>query len=141
MAEPVLELDALVERRTVAIKLSTGRQEFELRNSGEFSILEFHRLGTWGARIDELSAQVDGLAKVAGGEIPEQLITELSSLLDQFCRLILMAPDAVHLVLSDTHRLRITKAFTELPGGPPAQTGERAEAAPARSTGESSSPD
>lgn len=96
----ILELSTLVDRDTVVI----NGEEFDLRAPAEFSILEFHRIGKRAASLSALQAK-DGLT--------DDEIGELSSVLDELCRLVLVAPDEVHLKLREGHKQAILGAFTD----------------------------
>lgn len=100
---PLLDLDTLAARATVTIDGS----EYELRNAGELSLLEFHRFARKAEEVDGILAKDDD---------GEELALRLTELLDELCRLILEAPDEVHRRLKDVLRLRIVQAFNELPG-------------------------
>jgi hypothetical protein len=81
---------------------------YGLRSADEFSVVDYHRLGRRGRRLDVLMAKDDELT-------PEEEV-ELSSLMDMICRQILDAPDDVHAKLRDLHRLSICRTFTQLQG-------------------------
>ena len=98
----LLDLDTLVSRSTIKI----DGEEYELRAGDEFSAVENHRLRRRGLRIGTLMDK--------NAALKEAEEKELSRLLDELCREILLAPDEVHARLRDTHRFLIAKTFTRL---------------------------
>lgn len=135
MAAPVLNLDSLVDRPTVVIN---GRH-YWMVNIDMLPPLDLHRLIA-------MQKQIDGLiAKSERGEpLEESDQTRLSVLPDEICRMVLEAPDDVHLALDDRKRMLIAKtalqpSFLMALQAPPS-TGETTPAAASPSTGESGSP-
>lgn len=125
--DPILKLDTLVERRTVMIDGAS----YGLVNSGELSILDFHRIGYQGRNVENLMAQQE--------DLNDEQVEAVRRLLDSMCKVLLLAPVEIHARLSDNQRLQIVQAFTGLlraEAAPPAE--ELAAAAP--QTGESTSP-
>jgi hypothetical protein len=130
MARQILDLTTLYERDTIRI----DGTPYELRSPAEFTILEYLRIGKRGQALQALQGKF--------GEITEDEVAQLSSALDEACRLVLIAPDEVHAKLRDHHRQAIIGAFTDA-----AAEARGAEAAPeaqpaatSPSTGESTSP-
>jgi hypothetical protein len=146
MAEPILSLDTLVERQVVRI----DGKDYELKIPGELSVLDFHRIGKRHERVEALQKRGES------GEITEEEVSELQSLIDWLCRFVFVAPGDVVDRLNYNQKLRVIWAFINLLGeyAPPAPAGGIVEAAPASapeaieqasdakatSTGESSSP-
>lgn len=101
----ILELATLTEHATVAIDGTA----YELINPEEISIVDTHRVGKWGARVQELYKDLEARS--------DEEVSELASLLDRLCRLIWKAPSDVHDRLTDTQRLSVVTAFTGLQRG------------------------
>ncbi len=96
----LLDLDTLVERPFITI----DETRFDLRSPGELSVVESHRFGRWGNRIEALQAE-DG----------EDAVAELDELVATASRAILVdVPDAVFDKLSGAHRWAIIDVFTGL---------------------------
>ncbi len=121
--KPLLNLDTLIERATVVI----DGESHEITSPSELSIIDHHRLGRQGSQLEVLLQKEDASV---------QELDETKELLDTLCRSVLRAPDEVHEKLTDTHRLQLAQAFTELlmatvrlpgaetvEGGPESQTG------------------
>jgi hypothetical protein len=105
MAEPppILDLDTLITRPVVVI----DGESYEIAAPDELSILDHHRLGHWGRRIDKLMEKP---------EINELEQAELTRLLTRLTDHILVGvPEPVRAKLSDGHRLSIAEVFTRLP--------------------------
>jgi hypothetical protein len=98
---PVLNLDTLIVREHITI----DGQPYELRNADEFSVVDAHRLGRKGVRLDQL---------MTSAELTPDEEMELAGLLDALCKSVLDAPEAVHKTLRDAQRSAIFQAFTEL---------------------------
>jgi hypothetical protein len=96
---PLLDLHTLIERPTVKI----DGVEYELRTPGELTLEERARSGVISTvlRAEPASPSPEEAAK-------------LSQALDQMCRMVLLAPDAVHVRLRDEHRFSIAGAFIAL---------------------------
>ena len=123
MAKNVLDLDTLTERDTVSV----DGVHYELTNPGELSLVDHHRCGKWGARVEQL---------YNGGAVTDEAVAELSHLLDLLCRLVLRTvPDEVHARLTDVQRLQVAQAFSGPTRPSPAPPAVGADAAP--STGAS----
>jgi hypothetical protein len=111
-----LTLSLASERQAVAI----NGTRYPLRSPDEFSVVESHRLGRQGRRLEKLMS-ADTLSEGEEGE--------LTQLLDGITKRILDAPDDVHAQLRDSHRLKICRTFTALqraslePAGAKATTG------------------
>lgn len=99
--KPLLNLDTLIERATVVI----DGESHEITSPSELSIIDHHRLGRQGSRLEVLLQKDDASV---------QELDETKELLDTLCRSVLRAPDEVHEKLTDTHRLQLAQAFTEL---------------------------
>lgn len=96
----LLDLDTLVERPVIAIDGAT----YQIRSPGELSVVESHRFGRWGNRIDALAAE-DGEAAEA----------ELTELIAKVAKAILVdVPDDVFDKLSGANRWAIIDLFTGL---------------------------
>jgi len=115
--EPILNLDTLVERRTVAI----DGKPYELVNAAELSILDYHRIGNQGRNVEAIMAQQEDLS--------DDQVQAVRTLLDSMCKVLLLAPIEVHARFTDNQRLQIVGAFTGLlrveavlPAGGPATT-------------------
>lgn len=129
MAEPVLSLDTLVERATVAI----DGKPHELRNGAELSILDYHRIGRQGAAVEKMLAQ--------GADLSDAQVSELTRLLDAMLRVVLLAPAEVMDRLSDGQKLQVVQAFSDLQRATARPAGGTADApAEVPSIGENGSP-
>ncbi|KKM71008.1 hypothetical protein LCGC14_1435010 [marine sediment metagenome] len=127
--KPLLSLDTLVVRRTVVIDGGV----YEVLSPSELSIIDHHRLARKGTRLEELLAKADA---------SDAELEEIGKTLDELCRYVLKAPDDVHKKLTDTHRLLVTQAFTELLMETVRPAGAKVtEEGPKSPTGESTSPD
>jgi len=114
---PVLDLSTLVDRPFIRI----DGTNYDIRHPDEFSLVQQLRQQRQAERVMLLvQAMVEKQASTADEE-------EYVSILDQSCRAVLIAPDAIHEKLRDDHRLAIVKAFTELLLE---KTRKRAEATP-----------
>jgi hypothetical protein len=132
MAEPILNLDTLVERPTIAI----NGEPYEMRTPGELSLLDFHWVGKQSAALEPLFAQSEPLTLDQIGEIGENL--------GKLCQFILLAPEEVLKKLHVAHQLQVIQVFTGLlrglrPTPAEANPAQAPETAPP-STGESTSP-
>lgn len=105
MARNVLTLAALTDRSTITI----DGQAYDLINPEELSIVDTHRVGKWGARVQELYKDIDSGT--------DEQVAELASLLDKLCRVLWKAPAEIHDRLTDTQRLAVAMAFTALQRG------------------------
>lgn len=102
---PTLDLDALTQRRTVKI----GGQLYELRNLNELSIFDYDRLAKNMVKVETVTMNL--------GKAPDESVAEAKRLLDDSCRLVLIAPDELHASLGAAARYRIVKeGFLTLPG-------------------------
>lgn len=102
MAEPLVSLNTFLERKVVAI----DGQPYELLNPEELSVLDYNRVGRKSLRLHELLQRDD--------ELTAEEVAEEKKLLDFVVRAILVAPDAVHARLTDTHRLVLMNLFSKL---------------------------
>lgn len=116
MAESVLTLDTLVERRTVII----DKIPYELTGPAELSLLDFHRLAKTSDRVAQLLLRER--------ELEENEIVELLEKLDGFVSKVLAAPPEILAKLTETQKLAVLKAFTMLQTTTPAPTGATAGA-------------
>ncbi len=97
---PILEIDA-APRQTVRI----NKRTYELRSPGEFAYLVYRQHAQKFARLGALLIKKRPTAKEN---------TEQERLLDDLCRVIVIAPDAVHDTLRVDERLAIVQVFTVL---------------------------
>ena len=98
--EPLLDLSTLTVRPLIAI----DGTRHEILSPDELSILDSHRLGQWGRRIQEL-ADAEGADAEA----------ELEALIDKAARKVAVGvPDAVWAQLSGAHKQAIADVFTGL---------------------------
>lgn len=96
----LLDLDTITDRPVIAIDGET----YAIRSPGELSVVESHRFGRWGKRIEELADQ-DGDAAEA----------ELDALVAKVCKAILVdVPDEVFGKLPGAQRWAIIDLFTAL---------------------------
>lgn len=95
---PILDLGTLASRPTVRI----DGKSYEMRTSDEFTYLVYRQYQRQFQRLGVL------LKKKRASQAEEK---EQVRLLEDVVRKILLAPDAVHARLRDTHRLEIVKAF------------------------------
>jgi hypothetical protein len=129
--KPILSLDTLVERAVVAI----DGQAYELRNAGEFSLLEGVQLEKRGQRLKQLFA--------GDGEPSEEDVAALEADLEWVCRKVLLAPADILCRMTSNHRLAVVMAFIELLRGktaPPAGVETTTAPTESQSTGVDSSP-
>jgi hypothetical protein len=140
MAKPILSISTLVEPRDF---VTIDGTPYELRRPGELTLLEQLRLGRRGQELEALKVSLDT------GDPGEEDIQTLLALLDEMCRLVLLAPAEIHARLSDAQKQAIVQAFM-LPqretAAPAAAVEQPATATSVkrrrgnRSTGESTSP-
>lgn len=96
----LLDLDTFVERPFITIDGTA----YELRSPGELSVMESHRFGRWGKRIEVLQ-DADG----------EEAVAELDELVATAARAILIdVSDELFEKLSGSHRWKIIDVFTGL---------------------------
>ena len=126
MAEPVLNLDTLVERRVVVI----DGKHYELKNPDEVSLLDYHRIWYKGRELD---------AAFAKPNLTMDEIGALAKNIDELCRFLLDAPDAVHARLHESHKMKVIQVFTSLQHA--AVTAPAPEPPATPSSGETSSPE
>lgn len=126
---PALSLDTMHE----GIPITIDGARYEIRNASSLS------LGTLKA-IDALQPRTDEL--FGKKELSDEETSELSSLLQRVCELLVDAPAALLAKLSDIQRIAICQAFTQLRPTTPATTGAKPLATTRpRSPGKKSSPD
>jgi hypothetical protein len=100
LSEPLLDLSTLTVRPLIAI----DGARHEILSPDELSILDSHRLGAWGRRIQQL-AEAEGAEAEA----------ELEQLVDKVARKVAVGvPDAVWAQLSGAHKQAIADVFTGL---------------------------
>ncbi len=103
MAESVLKLSTLIERPTIII----DGESYEIMSPDELSVLDHHRLGSQGKRLDALMSKE---------YLDEEGEHKLSSLLRAISNFIMVGvPDDVRDKLSDAMRTEIAEVFTTLP--------------------------
>lgn len=96
----LLDLDTITDRPVIRIDGET----YQIRSPGELSVVESHRFGRWGKRIEELADQ-DG----------DEAEAELDALVAKVARAILVdVPDAVFAKLPGAQRWAIIDLFTGL---------------------------
>lgn len=101
---PLLDLKTLTERHTVRV----DGKAYTLKPMSRFSVLETLAFPEQTARLSALAT----LKKLT----PEQN-DEIERLLDEICRVILDAPDAVHERLTGPQRMQVCNVFTLLRQG------------------------
>ena len=126
--KPLLSLDTLIVRDTVVI----DGDVHEILNPSELSMLDHHRLHRQGRRLQVLLEKDDASDEELG---------ETIKAIDTICRYVLKAPDEVHEKLTDTQRLQVTQAFTELLMETVRPAGAKGRGPESPPTGESTSPD
>lgn len=100
MTEPLLNLDTLIVRPVISI----DGKRYEILSADEVSILDGHRFGVWGRRIDALSASDDADDAV-----------ELDALYEKVARAVMIdVPPDVFDRLSGSHRIAVVDVFTSL---------------------------
>jgi hypothetical protein len=112
---PLLDLHTLIERPTVKI----DGVEYELRTPGELTLEERARAGL-----------VANTLRAEPASPSPEAAADMSRAIDQICRIVLLAPDAVQQRLKDVHRLQIVETFIALsttrrrpqPGAPTPRT-------------------
>lgn len=97
---PLLDLSTIDVRDTVRV----DGKVYPLRDSGEFDWLSYQ---AWSKKFNRVIALYQKKTrKPTEGK-------ELQRLLDECCKLVLEAPDAVHVKLKDVQRLQIVTVFFE----------------------------
>lgn len=97
---PLLDLSTFIERPVIRIDGTA----FEILSPDEISIIDGHRLGVWGRRINVL-AESD--------EVEDE--AELEQLIDKVARKVAVGvPDAVFAQLTGAHKQAIADVFTGL---------------------------
>lgn len=96
----LLNLDTLVERPFITI----DGEKVEILNPDELSVIESHRFGVWGRRIEELTAET--------GEAAEQELAELVTTVAR--RICVGASDELFDKLPGSQRWAIIDLFTGL---------------------------
>ena len=96
--DPLLDLNTLIERPTIAI----DGKRYEILSPDELSILDSQRFERWGRQIEVLAATDDKPA-------------ELDKLIDKVTGAIMVGvPDDVRARLSKGHKVRVIAVFTGL---------------------------
>ena len=103
MATPILDLSTLIERPKIVI----DGQPYEIMSPDELSVLDHHRLGSQGRRLNELM-ELDTFAGAEDGELLK-LVHDISDFI------MVDVPDEVRAKLSDAQRMEISEVFTALP--------------------------
>lgn len=98
---PLLDITTLAQAQHVRID---GRA-YPLRHPEALSLIQAKRIERAGPRIGGLLQQP---------ELTEEEQREVSHLLEASCRDVLDAPNEVHVLLSDMHRLAIIETFSRL---------------------------
>lgn len=97
---PLLKLDTFVQRPTVVI----DGVQYEILSCDELSILDSHRFGMWGRRINALAEADDETSEA-----------ELNALIDKVARKVAVGiPAEIYEKLSGSHKLAISDVFTGL---------------------------
>lgn len=127
--KPLLSLDTLVDRSVIAI----DGKPYELRAPGEFSLLDYHRIGKRSEQLDALKAHE---------EPTEEDVEAVAAALGELCRMVLVAPEDVYARLSVLHQQAIVSAFMaplRVTPAPAADAEPAAMSTPTPSTGGSTS--
>jgi len=103
MATPDRVLDITTDRTRPTVRID--HVEYLLRTSNDLTLDTYKTLERIGPRIGALLL-LDALTPPQG--------QELSQLLDQACRIALVAPTTVHDRLGDVHRASVFQVFTQL---------------------------
>lgn len=99
---PILTISTLVHAQPIEI----DAHRYHIHHPDQLSIRD-------GLELEALSPKVGQLLRRIARLSPQEFRT-LEAELDRFCRLVLDAPDAVHLRLKTRHRVAIVKSFIEL---------------------------
>ncbi len=99
-AKPLLDLDTLVERPFITI----DGERVDILSPGELSVIDSHRFGLWGKRIEELATETD--------EAAENELNELVGLVAR--KICVGASDELFAKLPGTQRWAIIDLFTAL---------------------------
>lgn len=97
---PLLDLDTLVTRPFIAV----DGERVDILDPAELSVLESHRFGVWGRRIEELTAQT-------GDEVEQELEALVATVARKIC---VGASDELFAKLPGTQRWAIIDLFTGL---------------------------
>lgn len=101
---PLLDLDTLITRPTIAITHDGTRHVLEILSPDELSIIDSHRFGLWGRRITQLA-----------DEDSDEAEAELTALINKVARRVAVGvPDEIYAVLSGAHKQAISDVFTGL---------------------------
>lgn len=96
--EPLLDLNTLIERPTIAI----DGERYEILSSDELSLLDTQRFERWGRQIEALAKDDDKADEL------NALVAKVSD------RIMVGVPDELRSKLSNAHRLRVIAVFTGL---------------------------
>lgn len=103
--EPLLDLRTVTGRFHVRID---GAPHF-IAHPDALTLYQTAQLEQMGPRVNELM-----IAVTTGGEFSDADETELDALLKRAVRIVLDAPDVVHGILTQSHRIQILTAFMRL---------------------------
>lgn len=99
-SKPLLDLDTLVERPFITI----DGVRVDILNPEELSVIESHRFGVWGRRIEELSGQT-------GQEAEDELDQLVATVARKIC---VGASDELFATVPGGQRWQIVDVFTAL---------------------------
>ena len=99
-SKPLLDLDTLVERPFITI----DGVRVDILNPEELSVIESHRFGVWGRRIEQLSGQT-------GQEAEDELDQLVATVARKIC---VGASDELFAKLPGSQRWQIVDVFTAL---------------------------
>lgn len=98
MTQPLLDLETLIRRPTVAI----DGVSYELLSADELSVLDSHRFHLWGRRLEQLQQ----------GDVEDP---EMQDLIDTIARRVLVdVPEDVFAKLTGIHKIAVAEVFTAL---------------------------
>ena len=141
---PLLDLTVSIDRPFIAV----NGVNYDIRTAGDLTIGEYKSLWSLAPQLSTLLAKTDATKEQDAAR---------SRMLDDVCRLALMAPDEVHKSLGDVNRMKIFGVFTSLlfpsaaqaratrgaakgKGGTRSSRGSRGSTAARRATGSPKSP-
>jgi hypothetical protein len=121
MAEPLLNLNTIIERPVIAI----NRVKYEILHPDELSVVDSVRFQNWGQRVDELIKMSD---------LDDDSADELTGLIQKLTdRIMDGVPEKARAKLTESQRLQVAEVFMKIPRGrKPTRKGKRAT----RSNGE-----
>ncbi len=110
-------------------------QPYVLRQPDDLPLASIIRAEALGTTVSAFAATVKQQQRLTVGES-----AALSAALDELCRMVLDAPDAIHEALGDAHRFAVVEVFTLLSAKTPAAAGSPTAAPQTRArTGNASS--